>query len=127
MLKRLAILSVVAFPLNIMNMDYIRASFWMTIAQCIVYFIYELSQLVKKDPQDIPMFVPVVFAIITSAQIGGRFIAWLMIILMPKNIYGDSEVLLSFSMYVLIGIILFLIAVRFINMGIKFYKKRNEK
>lgn len=63
MLKRLVILSIVAFPLNIMNIDYIRAGFWMTIAQCIFYFIYELSQLVKKDPQDIPMFVPVVFAI----------------------------------------------------------------
>lgn len=80
MLKRITILVATAIPLNWMT-DYWNITLLITAVQCIIYFIYELFQINKA----VPLYVPFIFGLISSVHVGGKFIAWLTLIILPKD------------------------------------------
>ncbi|WP_073031300.1 hypothetical protein [Desulfosporosinus lacus] len=116
---RIAILIVTAIPLNWMT-DYLNITLIITAVQCIIYFMYELFQ----NNKTVPSYVPFVFGLISSVHVGGKFIAWLTLLLLPKDMHGDYELVIDVWIYILIGIIFFNLFVKIIAKVLKHYEKR---
>lgn len=119
MLKRITILVATAIPLNWMT-DYWNITLLITAVQCIIYFIYELFQINKT----VPLYVPFVFGLISSVHVGGKFIVWLTLIILPKDMHGDYELVADVWMYIFIGVILFNIIVKIVGKVLKIYEKK---
>lgn len=117
--KRIAILIVTSIPLNWMT-DYLNITLIITAVQCIIYFIYELFQ----NNKTVPSYVPFVFGLISSVHVGGKFIAWLTLLILPKDMHGDYELVIDVWIYILIGIIIFNTIVKIIAKVLKLYEKR---
>lgn len=119
MLKRIVIVIATTIPLNWMT-DYLNITILMTAVQCLIYFIYELFQISKT----VPSYVPFVFGLISSVHVGGKFTSWLTLLILPKDMHGDYELVIDVWMYILIGIILFNIIVKFTGKVFKLYERR---
>ncbi|KGK91518.1 hypothetical protein DP73_02765 [Desulfosporosinus sp. HMP52] len=117
MLKRITILIATAIPLNWMS-DYLNITLLITAVQCFIYFLYELFQTNRT----IPSYIPFVFGLLSSVHAGGKFIAWLTLLILPKNMHGDYELVIDIWMYILIGFILFNIIIKVMSKFFELYE-----
>lgn len=124
MRRRLAILVITAIPLNWMT-NSIGITLMITTVQCIFYFMFELSQLLKESPE-VPSYAPLIFSFISSIHLGGRFILWLIPSILPGEIpgwQGEDEMIGAIFAYIFISIVLFNLVIKLIGKLLKTFSK----